>query len=334
MIESPRVGLIAFDDRRRRCLERVLDSGGYRCEVALALGDLSGQLTALDSDVDTWLLDVDGPNIELLLDTLHQHSNKPLLLVDDIPSGEVGEVFRLWQRRLLQKLEVVALGQQIQSEGLHPRGVDAVQADTVWLLAASQGGPEAVCRFLKALPPSLSLAMVYAQHTQLHFDQQLATTVDRAQSYPVQLIRSEQQLSAGNVYVVPVDRQVRFLDHGRTVATRRPWSGIYQPTIDQVLADLARLYRDRFGVIVFSGMCNDSQIGVRVARACGGTVWAQTPGSCVSPSMPQAAIDTGCVGLQGSPEELAAQLAQHCHRVGGGVTKTHRSVPSGAGQQY
>jgi len=307
--ESPRVGLVAVAANHRRCLEQLLESGGYSPVVVTPARELGKQLATLDSGVEAWLLDVSAADIEQLLDTINSHTSKPLLLVDDVPAGESSDGYRHWQQRLLQKLEVVALGNSAQPEGL--------AADKVWLLAASQGGPEAVCRFLKALPAALPLAMIYAQHTQLHFDQQLATTVDRAQSYPVQLIHSDQRLCAGNVYVVPVDRQIRFLAHGRTIATRRPWNGIYQPTIDQVVADLARLYRDQLGVIVFSGMCNDAQIGVRVARACGGTVWAQTPASCVSPSMPQAAIDTGCVDLQGSPEQLAAQLALRYQRLAG-----------------
>jgi len=324
--ESPLVGLIAVAANHRRSLGQLLETGGYRSAEVSPQRELAPQLASLDVDVDAWLLDVSGVDIEQVLDTINAHSSKPLLLVDDIPAGENHAGYRNWQQRLLAKLEVVALGAPAQHEGR--------AADKIWLLAASQGGPEAVCRFLKALPPALPVAMIYAQHTQLHFDQQLATTVDRAQAYPVQLIRSDQRLSAGNVYVVPVDRQVRFLANGRTVATRRPWSGIYQPTIDQVVADLARLYRERLGVIVFSGMCNDGQIGVRVARACGGTIWAQTPASCVSSSMPQAAIDTGCVGLQGTPEQLAAQLAQLYHRYSGGNPDTISPAAYGAGAQY
>jgi chemosensory pili system protein ChpB (putative protein-glutamate methylesterase) len=58
-------------------------------------------------------------------------------------------------------------------------------------------------------------------------------------------------------------------------------------------------------------MCNDGEIGCRVAKACGGTVWAQTPDSCISPDMPNAAISTGCVSKQGTPEQLAQALAEH-----------------------
>ena len=130
------------------------------------------------------------------------------------------------------------------------------------------------------------------------------------QAYPLQQIRTEHSLVAGETLVVPADAQLRFLPFGQVIKTTKAWQGPYQPAIDQVVAELAKEYRKKLGVIVFSGTCNDGEIGCRVVKACGGQVWAQSPASCVSAAMPEAAINTGCVSFQGTPEELAQQLAQ------------------------
>ena len=138
----------------------------------------------------------------------------------------------------------------------------------------------------------------------------LTASVGRKQSYPLQLARGEQQLNTGEITVVPADRQLRFLPRGRVVETRRKWAGSFQPAIDQVVSDLARVYKHNMGVIIFSGTCNDGEVGCRVVKACGGSVWTQSPESCISPAMPDAAMSTGCVSFQGTPEQLALALAK------------------------
>ena len=77
--------------------------------------------------------------------------------------------------------------------------------------------------------------------------------------------------------IVPADNQLSFLPNGHIVKTNVRWNGAYQPSLDLVITQLAQLYRQRLGVIIFSGMCNDGEIGCTVAKACGATVWAQTP---------------------------------------------------------
>jgi len=313
-IVKPRVGLITKDDARRHALKKVLNVGGFSVAVSLDVNNLAEDLCNNEADIDAWLLDLTDSDIQAVLNIVVENSTKLFLINDEIPAGDDVQNYDYWQRRLLEKLEVVALPQEseIASEQLC-EGQDeknTAWADKVWVLAASLGGPEAVSRFLKNLPTSLPIAMVYAQHTETNFDSQLVQTISRAQNYPVQLVRGEQMLCHGEIFVVPVDRQLRFLPFGKVVEKQKSWDGIYQPVIDQVIAELARLYRDKLGVIIFSGTCNDGEIGVRVAKACGSTVWAQTPESCVSPDMPQSAIDTGCVSEHGTPEELADLLSE------------------------
>lgn len=312
---EPQVGLIAANEINRHGIKKVLVAGGYRVVAISQIDNLKEQVLTHDATVDVWMLDLKDLDIQLAIDVVIELSNKPLLVNDEVPASIEEDKYSYWMRRLLEKLEIVALPplNKIEDdiESSKNRKISGA-AEKVWLLAASLGGPDAVSRFLKALPPSLQLAVVYAQHTQTNFDEQLVTTIGKTQSYPVQLLDIEQVLIHGNVYVVPVNRQIRFLPFGRVVSTRKPWEGLYQPAIDQVIAELARLYRSNLGVIVFSGMCSDGEIGVRVAKACGCTVWAQTPESSTSPDMPQSAINTGCVSQQGTPEELAQLLVQHC----------------------
>ncbi len=308
---APRIGLICDSDLNRHILQSVLRDGGYEVPLCCDLSRLRSQLSVLtdtatiDTDIDAWLIDLGEDEVGLSYELLEENTSKPMLLNDHLPPVQEHEAHQLWRRRLLKKLETVA----VRSTQQPVKGQRS--ADSVWVLAASLGGPEAVKEFLAVLPAGLPLAMVYAQHIESSFDQLLTTAVGKQEAYPLQVAKGEQHLRNGEVTVVPVDSQLHFMDHGRVVEIRKPWQGQYQPAIDQVIAELARVYRKKLGVIVFSGMCNDGEIGCRVARANGATVWAQSPGSCICPAMPEAALSTGAVSYQATPAQLAESLARH-----------------------
>ncbi len=339
---QPRIALVSDCDLNRYILKGILSDAGYELVASLdsakllacfdsSLSNRTGTDSELKNDagLDAWLVDIGDDANQQVLDLLVEKSELPLLVNDEVPPTQALEAHALWQRRLLEKLEVVAIRHCAETgaaaithdtsdshtstshTGNSHTGNSSAKpgAENVWVLAASLGGPEAVSCFLNALPPGLPLAMVYGQHIEKNFDGLLAAAIGNQQNYPLQLIRDEQTLTVGQVAVVPVDNQLRFLARGRVVETRNSWSGCYQPALDQVIAELARVYRQNLGVIIFSGMCNDGEIGCRVAKACGSTVWVQEPVSCMSPDMPNAAISTGCVSHQGTPEQLAASLA-------------------------
>ncbi|MEE8058794.1 MAG: chemotaxis protein CheB [Pseudomonadales bacterium] len=328
-LREPRIGLVTDSDLNRHILQSVLAEGGYKLAVSLDTTKLpayfksrDGDSKSTNSELDAWLVDMDGNDIQHALDLLIEKSELPLLVNDEIPLPQNVADHEVWQRRLLEKLEVVAIRHCTESDEPKAKvGADRIAdsemdgngqqwAEKVWVLVASLGGPEAVKRFLCALPVGLPLAMVYGQHIETNYDGLLASAVGSQQDYPMRLVKRQQILTAGEIAVVPVDHQLRFLSRGRVVETRKPWAGAYQPALDQVIAELAWVYRHNLGVIVFSGLCNDGEIGCRVAKACGSTIWVQTPESCLSPDMPNAAISTGCVTHQGTPEELAQSLSQ------------------------
>ena len=299
-LSGPQIGIVAGADLNRHVLKKLLLESGYgaRCIDPQLLQQ------CLQEDVeqpDAWLLDSSDPDVDQLVAQIVQHSETPFLINDEQPPAQP-EALADWRRRVLDKLEEL-----VASVAATPYA-DVESPAAVWVLAASTGGPDAVSEFLAALRPGLPIAMVYAQHIESGFDRVLKNALERHRHYPSTLCRGEQYLRKGALLVVPADRQLRFLPFYRVLETRNAWEGRYQPVIDQVVGDLARLYPQRCGVIVFSGLCDDGALGCRVVQASGGEVWAQTPASCVSPDMPEAAIATGTVSMQGTPVQLAQAL--------------------------
>jgi chemosensory pili system protein ChpB (putative protein-glutamate methylesterase) len=299
---APSVGVVATGDLLRHALKSLLLESGYDARL-VAPQQLRTYLQREGAGPDAWLLDANAAEVEELLDRIIHHSDAPVLISDEPPPPRQSAAYTLWRRRMLDKLEEL-----VASAGAQPLAA-ARPPLAVWVLAASPGGPEAVGRFLAALAPGLPIALVYAQHIDAHFDQVLAAALERHKHYGINLCRGQQQLAAGQILVVPADRQLRFLPFHRVLELRKTWDGPYQPVIDQVVAQLARLYQSRCGTIVFSGLCDDGAVGCRVLQACGGEVWVQSPDCCLSPDMPQAALATGAVTRQGTPEQLAQALS-------------------------
>lgn len=298
---APEIGLVASADLSRHVLRNLLQESGYRTRC-FTPEQLHECLSRSDAGPDAWLLDASDPELDGEVADIVEHSDAPFLINDE-PPPQRSAVFAEWRRRVLAKLEELAAG--VARASL--TAVAPPQA--VWVLAASTGGPEAVREFLGALAPELPLTFVYAQHIEPRFDGVLTSALDRQGHYRSALCRGEQTLEQGRVLVVPADRQLRFLPFHRVLVTRKPWEGRYRPAIDQVAGDIARLYPKRVGMIVFSGTCDDGALGGRVIQSCGGEIWAQSPASCICPDMPNAALATGMVSVQGTPVQLAQALS-------------------------
>lgn len=299
------IGVVAVSDLRRHLLKKLLLEAGFEAR-GITPDQLPQQLAEPGLQPDAWLLDTadaGGPEktADDLLEQIVQGSNAPLLISDEAPPPLPAQLAQ-WQRRLLGKLtELVA------SAAAAPQP-NAAPPQAVWVLVASTGGPAAVAEFIAALRPGLPIALVYAQHIEANFDRVLGTALAQHRHYAVSLGRGEQHLRSGSLLVVPADRQLRFLPFYRVLETDKPWSGPYQPVCDQVVAELARQYRQQCGVIVFSGLCDDGALGCRIAQSQGSAVWVQSPASCACPEMPNAALATGVVSREGSPVELAQAL--------------------------
>lgn len=308
---APSLGVVAATDLARHVLRTLLAEAGYRIDCCIAPERLAAALAAT-TPPDAWLLDASASDHDELLIQIAE-SDVPFLILDEEPPLQQPDELAPWRRRLLDKVEELcgSVGR------LRLREAAPV---AVWVLAASTGGPAAVNEFLEALAPELPVAFVYAQHIEAPFDTVLtASLARRHRHYPALLGEGEQLLRRGQILVVPVATQLRFLPFHRVVASRHPWQGQYQPAIDQVVAEVARLYQNRCGVIVFSGMCDDGAFGCRRVRAVGGSVWVQTPDSCISPDMPNAALATGTVSRRGTPTDLALALGDmygHTRAVG------------------
>lgn len=301
-LQPLRIGILADTALQQHTLRHVVLEFGY----SVATSHLAAQVEQLQLSVpvDAWLVHVDlaSPGVTELDDWLHGIAPPIIFGEGPVPSA-TGPEYLAWSRRLRGKLQQLAGTINLERN-------TAEAARQIWVLAASTGGPRAVNEFLCALPADIGVGFIYVQHIDAEFDRTLAQVVGKGSHYAGQVAVHGTVIVENAVVVVATDKRVEISDNGTLALLDEQWSGPYKPSVDQVVANLARSYGRRSGVIIFTGMGADGAVSSRLMHRQGGRVWAQSPSTCTVSSMPDAALETGCVGYHGSPQSLAAELTK------------------------
>lgn len=330
-----RVAVVADTSLQRHILQQFLLKNGFHVVLNSAPQQLA--VTRLeDCATDIWLYDAlcfNDAEYELL-DYLLSAANAPVLFGEGAAPERGSEDYPRWERSLLKK--IAQLTRHLTRNNAQQTDVKQLTADQacsspielpqyfvknppateepaqqVWLLAASLGGPQAVKAFLDALPHGLPLGFIYAQHIDAHFEERLPQAVGRHSQWTVRLVREGDFVRAGEVVVAPIEHELRFADNSQLQLLQTPWPGPYNPSIEQMMRNLAQHFGSACGVIVFSGMGDDGSQAVAYMQRQGAQVWAQSAASCACSSMPDSVRATGISILSSSPQGLAYELVQY-----------------------
>lgn len=304
-----RVGILVDTAVKQHYLTSlVLQAGHQVAGITILLNPFSA---SPDITPDAWIIDVAAdntaatnlgdapPSHERFVDHLLESATIPVILSDSGEYTEGSEEHRAWLRRMVLRLQ--RLNGDINLQQVE-------RAPSLWILAASTGGPAAVKEFISHLPGELGIAFVYVQHIDAHYSSTLIRMMSGAGHYPATLACQGAVLQPDAITLISAERRVDILENGTLLVSEQPWGGCYAPSIDQVVANVARVYRERSGLIVFTGMGNDGAASGRLIRQLGGQVWVQSPESCTSSSMPESTLATNCVSFSGTPKELAQRL--------------------------
>jgi chemosensory pili system protein ChpB (putative protein-glutamate methylesterase) len=305
-----RIGIIVDTELKQRDLSYLVAQVGHQLASSTVLSD--GPIAPVDQSIDAWVVDlVDAgdanalegkhPSVISALDELLEQSEIPVIFNEDVEFEEGSISHSNWGRRMLQRLERLSGDVNLQQTS---------SASEVWVLAASTGGPAAVKEFMMHLPGALNIAFVYVQHIDKAQVEPLIKMMSKAGRYPSFLATQGTVLINNTLTLISAKSSITIHENGTLVVGKDGWNGFYAPSIDQVAANVARVYRKRCGIIIFSGMGDDGAASCKLIKQQGGRVWAQTPSNCVIDSMPNCAIATNTVDLVGTPEELAGAFAR------------------------
>lgn len=307
-----KVGVLANSATQVGEFVRLIQTAGHRASASL---DASHPLPGVLPEADVWLVTSNHGNAARALLEKLDAANIPIIYEEDgviTPDEELAALsapeLRLKRaKRLASKLQLLAHG-QVRDTSCATRA----RAKYVWVLAASTGGPKAIAEFLDEIPASLSeVAFLYVQHIDNGTMETLRQVVDKHSAFCVSTLDAPRVIREKTLYLIPPNTQIDLLDSGVITPLDQPWVGDYSPSIDQVIAKVARVFAKRGGAIIFTGMGDDGARSSKLLHYRGGKVWVQSANSCAVDSMPvsvQALVD---VAENGAPAQLAKKLVAH-----------------------
>lgn len=309
------LGLLVDSGQKLRQLSGLVTQVGHRADYTVVLPhDSSAASLYADVDdleriagLDAWLVDITHAEDEYaggnkVLGVLLATAEIPVLLSDssEVQPSRASQL--MWSKRLCRRLQRLVGEVNL---------IKQAAAQRLWVLAASTGGPQPVREFLQALPAGLDTSFLYAQHIDPNNSRSLTAMLGRNGAY--QSIAPEQGivLAADTVTIMNPAQRAQVLDNATLAVYDEPWAGCYQPSIDQLVTNVAGIKKHNSGVIVFSGMGADGAVSCQFLKRQGGQVWTQAPSTCVVDAMPTAVLQTGCADFSGTPAQLAAHFVAH-----------------------
>ena len=175
-------------------------------------------------------------------------------------------------------------------------------------IASSAGGLEAISLLVQNLPQNANAVYVVAQHMSPTHKSVLSTLIARETRLQVQELETETRPEPDTIYVTPPNTDVTYLNG--TLWLRHPsgHAASPKPSADRLFKCLAAECGEHCMGIVLSGTGSDGSYGVQAIREAGGITIAQEPATAKYDGMPTSAIETGCIDLTLSPEQIGTHL--------------------------
>lgn len=176
-------------------------------------------------------------------------------------------------------------------------------------VGGSAGGLDAYIRLLKNLPTDMGAAVVFVNHI-THAPTRLHEVLRSYTQMPVVLIEEKQRVEPNTVFIIPSNRELHVDEDGlfrlEAISKLRGWSEV----ITVFLRSLTHCWDGKLIAVIVSGYDGDGAPALCGIREVGGTTIAQKQSTAGEPSMPQSAIDTGCIDFVLSPEDIAAKIIE------------------------
>jgi two-component system, chemotaxis family, protein-glutamate methylesterase/glutaminase len=217
------------------------------------------------------------------------------------PAGDAGDQLEVLTERLLHALSAAA---RAQLRHLTPRvrtfgrpaprkRIGTEHASCAVAVAASTGGPRALCEFVPALPPDFPCAVIVVQHMPAPFTSAFAERLNSLSALEVVEAKHGEIVRAGVVYVAPGGKHLGLMrceDHITFVLTEgEPLWGV-RPAADPTFRAVASHFGPASAGIVLTGMGRDGADGLRCIKDVGGWTAVEAESSAIIYGMPRSAL--------------------------------------------
>jgi two-component system, chemotaxis family, protein-glutamate methylesterase/glutaminase len=193
--------------------------------------------------------------------------------------------------------------------GSNPGEPEFDAALKVVVLAASDGGLNALSHVLAALPLSFPAAIIVVQHLDTQSQPSLMLDLlNHPSSLPLLPTQAGEQLRAGRAYIAPATSHLFVTPNGTLCLSNAVFVDWKRPSADLLLQSVAASFKQRAIAVVLSGRGSDGAMGVQAIHKMGGKVIAQDERTAEFFEMPSAAIATGAVDFVLPLGEIASTI--------------------------
>jgi two-component system, chemotaxis family, protein-glutamate methylesterase/glutaminase len=338
------IRVLVVDDSAfvRQALARMLDTPDIRV-VGMATDGFEGVEKVLDLRPDGVTLDVKMPRMDGLeaLQRIMRECPTPVLLLSSLTREgaevtlrglELGAMDFVDKTTVQGNMDLLSLTDELRAKVRAVAGVPrnrlAVPTPAsspprplrvnrrggrtdVVAIGTSTGGPPALQAIIPRLPSDLSAAVLVVQHMPVGFTRSLAERLDTRSVLPVREAEDGEPVVPGSVLIAPAGRHLKVRKRGsqvRVVLDEEPRTALHRPSVDVLMASVARAYGAHSVGVVLTGMGSDGVEGLRAIREVGGRTLAESEETCVIYGMPKAAADAGVVDRVVSLPRMADEI--------------------------
>jgi two-component system, chemotaxis family, protein-glutamate methylesterase/glutaminase len=194
-----------------------------------------------------------------------------------------------------------------------PRRRDQPQGQPYGMVAigASTGGPAAIVKVLKGLPPKLCLPVLFVLHIDEPFAASFADWLDHQTPHRVAYARDREPLESlrGQVIMAPPGRHL-CVGGGRLHLTTDPPRHSCRPSVDVLFESLAADLGAKVLACLLTGMGRDGAAGLLAIRRAGGLTLAQDEATSVVYGMPREAVLMDAAQLVLPLDQIGPQIAE------------------------
>jgi len=336
-----KIRVLVVDDSAfvRKALDRMLGGAADIEVVGLAADGAQGLEMAKDLRPDVITLDVKMPRLGGLetLKRLMQECPTPVLLLSSLTQEGAEVTLRGLELgaldfvdkssvqgpmnllgladELLTKVRVLGGAREHREAALvaaeAPDPFAGLPKAEVVAIGASTGGPAALQEIIPRLPAGFPGAVLVVQHIPKGFSRSLAERLAARSTLPVHEAEDGEAIEPGVVLVAPAGIHTKVRRRGSVVRVNldeEPHSTLHRPSVDVLMASVARVYGPRSLGVVLTGMGSDGTAGLGAIKDAGGRTLAESEESCVIYGMPKAAIQAGVVGRAVALSRMADEI--------------------------
>jgi two-component system chemotaxis response regulator CheB len=178
-------------------------------------------------------------------------------------------------------------------------------------IGASTGGPAAIVKVLRALPPELKVPVFFVLHIDEPFGTAFAEWLDSQTPHRVTYARGGESLDSlrGQVIMAPPGRHLTVAG-GRLHMSADPPRHSCRPSIDVLFESLAIDCGANVLACLMTGMGRDGAAGLLAIRRAGGFTIAQDEATSVIYGMPREAVALGAAQAVLALDQIGSQIAK------------------------